>query len=328
MFPFFRFFTYWIVLQLSYPVVSENPSICQVVQGVPGLNGRDGRDGEKGLKGDPGLPGQTGAQGLRGPIGPPGKVGPQGQKGNQGDKGINGIQGIKGEKGSSGAAGIQGAKGASGVPGIPGSAGAKGEKGDIGLKGATGAVGLQGAKGAQGASGPPGTSGAQGTPGAKGEKGSPDASMAINLTNLEKKIAALENKLASLQKVCYFEAGVVKSGNKIYVSNRKEGDFATAKASCEQLQGTLPSPQNSNENSAIFQIAKSFNKRVFLGITDIKVENNFVYLNGNKIGYKNWFSKQPDGGKNENCAEMIAESGLWNDRACNAKNIIVCEFNS
>ncbi|XP_053305835.1 pulmonary surfactant-associated protein D-like [Spea bombifrons] len=326
--------TFLVVLQLSHRVLSDTDNKCLIVQGQPGLNGRDGRDGANGLKGDPGPPGPAGAPGLKGSLGAPGKAGPQGLKGNQGDKGTQGVQGLKGEKGSLGPVGTQGAKGASGgtgppgIPGAKGAAGAKGDKGDPGLKGdrgLPGPAGIQGAKGASGATGPPGVSGAKGAAGVKGDKGDPDKTMTTKVTSLESRISALEKKLASLQKVLYFEAGAISSGNKVYVSNRREADYTTARANCEQFQGTLPTPQTSAENAAIAQITKALNRRVFLGINDIKDEEVFVYLNGNKIGYKNWYAKQPDGKRGENCAEMM-EIGQWNDRACGARNIVLCEF--
>lgn len=131
-------------------------------------------------------------------------------------------------------------------------------------------------------------------------------------------------KLLSLT-VCYFQSGAVTSGNKIYVTNGKEGNYDTAKDACQKVQGTIPTPLNSAENSAILQIVKTNGRRTFIGINDQKEEGNFVYANGNKITYKNWNTNEPNGGRKENCVELI-EQGQWIDRSCDYKNLIVCEF--
>lgn len=133
------------------------------------------------------------------------------------------------------------------------------------------------------------------------------------------------HKILSSSTAFNFQSGAVISGNKMYIANGKDGNYDTAQASCQGAQGTLPTPLNSAETAAMLQVVKARNRRFFLGINDKKQEGAFVYLNGNPISYKNWHTKEPNGGKIENCGE-ITEQGTWIDRNCDFKNSIVCEF--
>ncbi|XP_063814825.1 collectin-43-like isoform X2 [Pseudophryne corroboree] len=197
------------------------------------------------------------------------------------------------------------------VQGLPGLNGRDGRDGVNGLKGDPGPPGEQGTPGIRGGNGPPGKVGPSGSPGDKGtsgEKGDKGATGDIGAPA-----------------VAYFQSGVVTSGNKIYVTNGLEGNYDTALATCRGAQGTLPTPLNRFENDALQQLAKARGKLFFLGINDESVEGSFVYLNGNQISYKNWYQKEPNGGRGENCVQ-IYEQGQWIDIHCNHRNLIVCEF--
>ncbi|XP_063819489.1 pulmonary surfactant-associated protein D-like [Pseudophryne corroboree] len=222
-------------------------------------------------------------------------------------------------------------QGLPGLNGRDGRDGVNGLKGDPGPPGAQGTPGIRGGNGPPGKVGPSGSPGDKGTPGLKGDKGAtgnigaPDPVLATKVTDLENKIAALEKSLSSLQKVAYFQSGVVTSGNKIYVPNGLEGNYDTTLATCRGAQGTLPTPLNRFENDALQQLVKARGKMIFLGMNDENVEGSFVYLNGNHISYKNWYQKEPNGGRGENCVQMY-ENGQWIDITCNQRNLIVCEF--
>ncbi|XP_075466369.1 uncharacterized protein LOC142501015 [Ascaphus truei] len=246
----------------------------------------------------------------------------QGLPGLNGRDGRDGANGVKGDPGPSGQTGAPGQRGGAGSPGKAGPQGQKENQGDKGMNGPPGLQGLKGEKGSAGATGQ------SGIPGKQGVKGEPDVSMAIKVSTLESKIAVLEKSLSSLRKVCYFQSGATTAGNKVYVTNGKEADYSTAQAACERAGGTLPTPLTGAENAAISQVGKAVSRSAYIGINDKKDEGVFVYLNGKQIAYKNWKSKEPNGGKNENCAEIydLTEAGQWNDRKCDNKNIIVCEF--
>ncbi|NXS42440.1 SFTPA protein, partial [Balaeniceps rex] len=81
-------------------------------------------------------------------------------------------------------------------------------------------------------------------------------------------------------------------GEKIFASNGKEVDFASALESCEEAGGTLATPMNEEENKAI------------LGI---------------------WRRYEPNGKGTEKCVEMYTD-GSWNDKKCNLYRLTICEF--
>ncbi|XP_073430891.1 mannose-binding protein A-like [Dendrobates tinctorius] len=210
-----------------------------------------------------------------------------------------------------------GAPGKDGQPGVDGKNGSKGEKGD------TGPPGLQGAIG------PEGPQGKQGPPGQKGEKGE---SGAAELEALKRQMSALNGRLNSLQlkleqqkKAFTFYKEVTAAGDKIYVSKGEQATYNHAKSACTNAGGQLASPQNAEENKAVLEFRKVYNVSPVLGINDLVNEGSFRYQNGELIRYSNWSDKEPNNTGEEDCVEMY-DNGKWNDKSCNEKRLIICEF--
>ncbi|XP_063289941.1 pulmonary surfactant-associated protein D-like [Pelobates fuscus] len=190
----------------------------------------------------------------------------------------------------------------------------------------TGPIGLQGTKGPPGIPGPPGLTGQQGSPGQKGERGDSRASA---LEALELKVTSMEqqlrSKLEAQKKALVFSKGA-NSGDKIYITNGQEATYYDGKAICSSAGGQLASPTNAEENRAVLAVALQNKKNPFLGINDIQTEGSFRYPNGRIISYSNWKPGEPNNVKgNEDCVEMY-DSGLWNDKNCGEKRLIICEF--
>uniref|UniRef100_A0A674IJ19 C-type lectin domain-containing protein n=1 Tax=Terrapene triunguis TaxID=2587831 RepID=A0A674IJ19_9SAUR len=191
-----------------------------------------------------------------------------------------------------------------GLPGSDGKDGPKGEKGDQGLRG------IPGLPGKDGSPGPKGDIGAEGPKGDCGGRGK--QSLTMYCTSV------------------FFLAWIFINGNsageKTFQANGSEGDFETSKATCSQAGGLIASPRNSAENSAIQQIVVRHNKAAYIGINDIQTEGSFKYLNGEAIGYSNWAPGEPNNvGGIEDCVEVYPD-GRWNDKSCNEKRLIICEF--
>uniref|UniRef100_A0A674IUI9 C-type lectin domain-containing protein n=1 Tax=Terrapene triunguis TaxID=2587831 RepID=A0A674IUI9_9SAUR len=175
-----------------------------------------------------------------------------------------------------------------GLPGSDGKDGPKGEKGDQGLRG------IPGLPGKDGSPGPKGDRGAEGPKGDCGGRGK--------------------------------QSPTGSAGEKTFETNGSEGDFETSNATCSQAGGLIASPRNSAENSAIQQIVVRHNKAAYIGINDIQTEGSFKYLNGEAIGYSNWAPGEPNNvGGIEDCVEVYPD-GRWNDKSCNDKRLIICEF--
>nr|KAF6304050.1 hypothetical protein mMyoMyo1_012837 [Myotis myotis] len=178
-----------------------------------------------------------------------------------------------------------------GTPGRDGRDGAKGEKGEPGQ-------GLRGLQGPPGKLGPPGSRGAPGPQGLKGQKGDRgDSSVTeTKLANLERELRSLKAELDHIKKL---------------------------KALCAELQATVATPKNAEENKAIMDVAKD---HAFLGITDEGTEGQFVYVTGGRLTYSNWKKDEPnDFGSGEDCV-ILLKDGIWNDISCSSSFMAVCEF--
>ncbi|XP_054436403.1 mannose-binding protein A-like isoform X1 [Pteronotus mesoamericanus] len=204
-----------------------------------------------------------------------------------------------------------------GTPGRDGRDGPKGEKGEPGQ-------GPRGLQGPPGKMGPPGIPGAPGLTGLKGQKGDLGGSSVAEtkLANLEREIRSLKSKLDHTQKLQTFSLGK-RSGKKLYVTNGEKMPFSKVKALCTELQATVATPKNAEENEAIQGVAKD---NAFLGITDEVTEGQFVYVTGGRLTFSNWKKGEPnDFGSGEDCV-ILKDDGEWNDISCSSSYLAVCEF--
>lgn len=67
----------------------------------------------------------------------------------------------------------------------------------------------------------------------------------------------------------------------------------------------------------------------WIGLTDLEQENEWRWLDGTLLEYKNWKAGQPDNwghghGPGEDCAGLI-NFGQWNDFPCEDMNHFICE---
>lgn len=114
-----------------------------------------------------------------------------------------------------------------------------------------------------------------------------------------------------------------KSGKKLYVTNGEIMPFSKVKALCTELQATVATPKNAEENQAIQDVAKD---TAFLGITDEVTEGQFIDMTGGRLTYSNWKKDEPNNfGSGEDCV-ILLKDGLWNDISCSSSFLAVCEF--
>ena len=114
-----------------------------------------------------------------------------------------------------------------------------------------------------------------------------------------------------------------KSRKKLYVTNGEMMPFSKVKTLCAELQATVATPKNAEENKAIQDMAPDV---AFLGITDEVTEGQFMYVTGGRMTYSNWKSNEPnDHGSGEDCV-ILQRDGLWNDISCSSSFLAVCEF--
>ncbi|XP_063291149.1 pulmonary surfactant-associated protein D-like [Pelobates fuscus] len=151
--------------------------------------------------------------------------------------------------------------------------------------------------------------------------------LALNhkITLIEQELQSVQSKLEAQKKALVFSKGA-NSHDKIYITNGQEATYNEGKAICSSAGGQLASPTNAEENRVILAVAQQNKKIPYLGINDIQTEGTFRYPNGVRISYSNWKVREPnDLNGIEDCVEML-DSGLWNDRICTEKRLVICEF--
>ncbi|NXG46536.1 SFTPA protein, partial [Psilopogon haemacephalus] len=116
-----------------------------------------------------------------------------------------------------------------------------------------------------------------------------------------------------------------KVGNKVFASNGKKADFASALGSCEEAGGTLATPMNEEENKAVLSIVKQYNQYAYLGIKEGETPGQFKCINSMPLNYTKWHKYEPNGKGTEKCVEMYTD-GSWNDKKCNLYRLTICEF--
>ncbi|NWH59698.1 SFPA2 protein, partial [Geococcyx californianus] len=114
-------------------------------------------------------------------------------------------------------------------------------------------------------------------------------------------------------------------GDKLFASNGKEVNFASALESCEKAKGTLATPMNEEENEAILSFVKQYNRYAYLGIKEGETASQFRDLNNTPLNYTNWHKNEPNGKGAEKCVEMYTD-GTWNDKDCKVNRLTICEF--
>uniref|UniRef100_A0A674IVS1 Pulmonary surfactant-associated protein A n=1 Tax=Terrapene triunguis TaxID=2587831 RepID=A0A674IVS1_9SAUR len=221
--------------------------------------------------------------------------------------------------------------GTPGIPGTPGANGLPGRDGRDGMKGDSGPPGPQGPPsgmpGLPGRDGLPGVKGSQGEKGNKGERGEPGPQglPASVDPELQESLQVLKHRITRLEGVLTLEGKLTEVGEKILATSGKEVNFETTLKACEHAGGSIATPRNKEENDAILDIVKQFNRYAYLGIRESDVPGEFQYLDGKPLNYTNWHASEPNGKGGENCVEMYTDGG-WNDRKCNQYRLTICEF--
>ncbi|KAM5232189.1 low affinity immunoglobulin epsilon Fc receptor isoform 2-T2 [Hipposideros larvatus] len=97
-----------------------------------------------------------------------------------------------------------------------------------------------------------------------------------------------------------------------------------ARLACSKLQGRLVSIHSQEEQD--FLVKHINRKESWIGLRDLNIEGDFVWMDENPVNYSNWRPGEPNnGGEGEDCVMMLS-FGQWNDAFCNnLLNGWVCE---
>eukprot|EP00066_Takifugu_rubripes_P026831 XP_011616097.1 PREDICTED: CD209 antigen-like protein E [Takifugu rubripes] len=81
---------------------------------------------------------------------------------------------------------------------------------------------------------------------------------------------------------------------------------------------------NSKEEQAF---ANRFQKYMWIGLTDVTNEGSWKWVDGTAMSTSYWSSKEPNGGKGENCGDIknFNAEKSWNDESCSLSLLWICE---
>ncbi|XP_076827690.1 tetranectin [Brachyhypopomus gauderio] len=143
-------------------------------------------------------------------------------------------------------------------------------------------------------------------------------------------ITLLKEKQA-LQTVCLKG---IKVPGKCFLADAVKKNFHAASEDCMAKGGTLSTPLSGEENDQLYAYVRQtigHEEHIWLGISDMVKEGDWVDKTGSSIRFKNWETEvthQPDGGNRQNCAILSSTAnGRWFDENCRADKASVCEFN-
>ncbi|XP_078579734.1 lymphocyte antigen 75-like isoform X1 [Branchiostoma floridae x Branchiostoma japonicum] len=102
-----------------------------------------------------------------------------------------------------------------------------------------------------------------------------------------------------------------------YYFEKQEASWNDADAFCRQQGANLASITSGAEQS---YIRSHMNTRQHIGFTDKDVEGTFVWTDGSLVTFLNWNGNEPNNAGEEDCTELIVDSGKWNDIPCDGRN--------
>ena len=103
--------------------------------------------------------------------------------------------------------------------------------------------------------------------------------------------------------------------------------FLEASEKCRSYGAELASIHNKEEDEFVRSLAPATGHYYFwIGASDSNSEGEWSWLDGSSWDYQGWASGQPDGGTEQNCAELYTD-GYWIDYSCNDHCSIVCRIN-
>ncbi|KAI8521387.1 hypothetical protein Bbelb_011410 [Branchiostoma belcheri] len=99
-----------------------------------------------------------------------------------------------------------------------------------------------------------------------------------------------------------------------YLFVNEDETWDKAQSECSQRDATLTSVTSAEEQDFILGHC---NTNVNIGFNDKTTEGTFTWLDGLPTTFSNWEPGEPsNAGGNEDCAEIVHDTGLWNDVPC------------
>uniref|UniRef100_A0A8C8HZS6 C-type lectin domain-containing protein n=1 Tax=Oncorhynchus tshawytscha TaxID=74940 RepID=A0A8C8HZS6_ONCTS len=103
-------------------------------------------------------------------------------------------------------------------------------------------------------------------------------------------------------------------------------DWADAVSYCVTQGANLASVHSEAEHQLIKTLIKTFDPLEFytwIGLSDVVKEGRWMWTDGSKVDFTDWFKSDPDGGKAQNCVNTNYQM-LWIDNECSEGYAFVC----
>ncbi|XP_008053830.1 low affinity immunoglobulin epsilon Fc receptor [Carlito syrichta] len=139
------------------------------------------------------------------------------------------------------------------------------------------------------------------------------------LEGLEEEVAKLWMELrVSGGSVCNTCPGNwVNFQRKCYYFGEGAKQWIQARYACSDVGGRLVSIHSPEEQDFLTKHASK--KGSWIGLRDLDVEGEFIWMDGSPVDYSNWLPGEPNNhGQGEDCV-MMQGSGHWNDILCRSK---------
>ncbi|XP_053545946.1 C-type lectin domain family 11 member A [Bombina bombina] len=161
--------------------------------------------------------------------------------------------------------------------------------------------------------------------------------MRTKLSDAEDSIATVSEMNLRNQKQIGQIEGCLKGKRlfrKCYLIFQHFENYATAQHLCHSRGGNLAMPIDQQEYAAVAQYIHDaffpFNWPVWIGINDLRSDGLYLYENGHRVSFFNWYKDhlvtQPNGGTVENCVSVSSDDGKWWDNDCSRRMYFICEF--
>uniref|UniRef100_A0A3P9J6E8 C-type lectin domain-containing protein n=1 Tax=Oryzias latipes TaxID=8090 RepID=A0A3P9J6E8_ORYLA len=146
-------------------------------------------------------------------------------------------------------------------------------------------------------------------------------------------INGLIYELTALRSVSEYhcDTGYLLYGNYCYhLESEDVKSWQDAEDHCSRQQGHLASIHSQEELSFLTGEKRSRPTSAWVGLNDIKSENQFVYTDGTPADFLPWAPGQPDNWQdNEDCVHLRGHNhvqpGLFNDDFCTSAREFICK---
>ncbi|MFO0748318.1 MAG: lectin-like protein [Myxococcota bacterium] len=119
---------------------------------------------------------------------------------------------------------------------------------------------------------------------------------------------------------------VVQTSAGCYALHRTGTAFADAEAICEADGQQLTKVISRGEDDVIADLIGT--DLAWIGLSDADTEGSFLWRDGSAPSYTRWAGIEPNNGgspgSNEDCTQLYADNGHWNDAGCDGRYAFVC----